>query len=175
MKLLDLYCGAGGAAKGYYQAGFEITGVDIKPQPRYPYNFIESDVLQLSSELLTEFDAIHASPPCQLFTAYRRKNETIGSLFDDLIEQTRVMLEETSKPYIIENVKDAPLNNPVVLCGSTFGLDIRRHRYFEHNFPLVGAPCNHKWQTPRFPPAANRDNLRSTVEVRCVEMQKVIS
>ncbi len=161
-RLLDLFCCAGGAAKGYHDAGFDVVGVDIEPQPDYPYEFHQADALTVS---LDGFDAIHASPPCQSFTAYRRKGHGVGDGYPDLIEPIRTRLERSGLPWVIENVAGAPLRNAVMLCGSSFGLDVRRHRYFESNVPLTAPPCDHSWQTPRFPPATNRTNLRRTVEV----------
>lgn len=171
LKLLDLFCGAGGAAMGYYRAGFEVVGVDINPQPNYPFTFMQANALDVDE--WSEFDAIHASPPCQSFTAYRRRGDGVGEGYLNLIPETRALLSETGLPYVIENVPGAPLEGPIQLCGSTFGLDVRRHRLFESNWPLVGAPCNHAWQTPRFPPATNRVNKRCTVEVgayRCAKL-----
>ena len=161
-RLLDLFCCAGGAAKGYHDAGFDVVGVDVEPQPDYPYEFHQADALEFP---LDGFDAIHASPPCQSFTAYRRKGRGVGDGYPDLIEPIRTRLERSGLPYVIENVAGAPLRNAVMLCGSSFGLDVRRHRYFESNAPLTAPPCDHSWQTPRFPPATNRTNLRRTVEV----------
>lgn len=147
---------------GYHDAGFDVVGVDIEPQPDYPYEFHQADALTVS---LDGFDAIHASPPCQSFTAYRRKGHGVGDGYPDLIEPIRTRLERSGLPWVIENVAGAPLRNAVMLCGSSFGLDVRRHRYFESNVPLTAPPCDHSWQTPRFPPATNRTNLRRTVEV----------
>ena len=152
---------------GYHRAGFDVVGVDIVDQPRYPFEFHQGDALEVGVRLLAEqpFDAIHASPPCQAYTAYRRKGHGVGDDYPDLIAETRRLLEQTGLPYVIENVPGAPLKNPVQLCGSSFGLDVRRHRLFETNWPLLVPPCNHAAQTPRFPHATNRSNLRSTVEV----------
>lgn len=166
MRLLDLFCCAGGAAMGYHRAGFDVWGVDINPQPNYPFAFSQYDALEWLKRCdLSRFDAIHASPPCQAFTAYRRRGNGVGDSYPDLIAPVRAALEATGLPYVIENVVGAPLRDPVQLCGSSFGLDIRRHRLFETNWPCVAPPCNHAWQTPRFPPATNRTNLRRTVEV----------
>lgn len=171
-RLLDLFCGAGGAAMGYHRAGFEVVGVDIKPQPNYPFEFWETDALRVLSALaeapfstIAPVHAIHASPPCQSFTAYRRKGHGVGDGYPDLIEPVRGLLARTGLPTVIENVGGAPLRDPVMLCGSSFRLDVRRHRYFETNWQVNGVPCDHSWQTPRFPPATNRTNLRRTVEV----------
>jgi DNA (cytosine-5)-methyltransferase 1 len=160
--LLDLFCGAGGAAMGYHRAGFDVIGVDIVPQPNYPFKFHQGDALEWARDA-GEFDLVHASPPCQAFTAYRRRGAGVGDGYPDLIEQTRRALRGV--PYVIENVVGASLHHPVQLCGSSFGLDVRRHRLFESNIKIDGAPCDHSWQTPRFPPATNRINLRRTVEV----------
>lgn len=165
MKLLDLFCCAGGASMGYHRAGFEVVGVDINPQPNYPFEFHQGDALQFVTEHGREFDAIHASPPCQSFTAYRRKGHGVGDGYLDLIPETRALLAGCSVPWIIENVAGAPLADPVRYCGSSFGLDVRRHRFFESNVDLTAPPCDHSWQTPRFAPATNRTNLRRTVEV----------
>jgi len=176
MRLLDLFCGAGGAGRGYHRARFEIVGVDIVDQPHYPFGLIQAEATLFAwsvCETRGAFDAIHASPPCQTFTAYKRRGGGVGEGYEDLIAPTREALAATGLPYVIENVAGAPLVNPVMLCGSSFGLDIRRHRYFETNWPLVGPPCNHAWQTPRFPQATNRTNKRSTVEVgayRCAHL-----
>lgn len=162
-RLLDLFCCAGGATRGYQLAGFHVVGVDIEPQPDYCGDeFIQDDALEFP---LDGFDAIHASPPCQSFTAYRRKGHGVGDGYPDLIKPVRARLEQSGVPWVIENVAGAPLRNAVMLCGSSFGLDVRRHRYFESNVPLTAPPCDHSWQTPRFPPATNRTNLRRTVEV----------
>jgi DNA (cytosine-5)-methyltransferase 1 len=171
VRILDLFCGAGGAAAGYARAGFEVVGVDLHPQPNYPYEFHQADAMTFP---LDGFDAVHASPPCQPFTAYRRRDpDVVGANYLDLVDATRRALEATGLPYVIENVPGAPLRSPVQFCGSSFGLDVRRHRLFEANWPLVAPPCNHAWQTPRFPPATNRANLRRTVEVgayRCARL-----
>jgi DNA (cytosine-5)-methyltransferase 1 len=169
-RLLDLFCGAGGAAVGYHRAGFTVVGVDIARQDHYPFTYIETDALDVLrlenwAELVENHDVIHASPPCQTYSAYRRRGNGVGGNYPDLIAEVRDLLQATDKPYLIENIPSAPLRNPVVVCGSSFGLDLQRHRLFESNLPLVAPPCNHDWQTPRFPQATNRANLRRTVEV----------
>ena len=168
-RLLDLFCGAGGAAKGYHNAGFEVIGVDIVDQPNYPFEFRKLDALKIGRYFESYIDAIHASPPCQFATAYRRRKGVAADAVN-LIPQTRTLLKHYAMlgvPYVIENVEQAKdhLRNPVRLCGSSFGLNVRRHRLFECSFPIMVPPCDHSWQTPRFPPATNRQNLRSTVEV----------
>lgn len=148
-RLLDLFCGAGGAAMGYHRAGFDVVGVDIAPQPRYPFEFIRYDALDAWEWASAwGFSAVHASPPCQA-----RSTQTADrSRHLWLVPAARELLEATGLPYVIENVEGAraELHDPVRLCGSSFGLDLRRHRYFETNWPLVAPPCNHAWQTPRF-------------------------
>lgn len=151
---------------GYHRAGFEVVGVDLAPQPRYPFEFYEGDAVKvLEHWALDDFDAVHASPPCQSFTAYRRRGAGVGDGYPDLISVVRDRLEQLGIPYVIENVPGAPLIEATRLCGSSFGLDIRRHRLFETSFAMMAPPCAHGWQTPRFPQATNRTNLRSTVEV----------
>lgn len=175
MKLLDLFCGAGGATAGYKRAGFEVTGVDLKPQPHYVGDeFIQADALSIleswlvvKEELarpsmatavdyqpdllvdLDDFDAIHASPPCQASSALR-------TLWPDrehpeLIPETRDLLIASGLPYVIENVPGAKLIEPVVLCGSMFGngangRQLRRHRLFEASFPIMRPQCQHRGQ-----------------------------
>jgi DNA (cytosine-5)-methyltransferase 1 len=161
-RLLDLFCGAGGAAMGYSRAGFEVTGVDNRPQPRYPFTFIQADAMTFP---LDGFDAIHASPPCQAFTAYRRRGAGVGDSSPDLIGPIRARLEASGKPWVIENVEGSPVRPDVRLCGSSFGLDVRRHRWFETSVPMFSPPCAHGLQKPRFAHATNRANLRRTVEI----------
>jgi DNA (cytosine-5)-methyltransferase 1 len=167
-RLLDLFCGAGGAAMGYHRAGFEVVGVDIKPQPHYPFEFWQADALRVLYEDGDgcNWDAIHASPPCQAFTAYRRRRSDVGAGYPDLIAHVRELLAVTGVHWVMENVPGAPLENPVQLCGTGFGLDVQRHRLFESNFPLMGMGCAHGRHAPRFTAATNRaQNSRRTVEV----------
>lgn len=163
-RLLDLFCGAGGASMGYSRAGWEVFGVDIEPQPNYPFRGIVGDAVAMAETVGPGFDAIHASPPCQGFTAYKRRPGHVAPRLN-LIPVIREKLDRIGRPYVIENVPGAPLENPVQLCGSSFGLDVRRHRLFETNWDLPPLACDHSWQTPRFPQATNRKNLRRTVEV----------
>jgi len=150
MRLLDLYCKAGGASKGYQLAGFEVVGVDIKKQKRYPYKFIQADCLELMKdmEFLKSFDVITASPPCQTHSITQHLRNAQGKSTDkiDLIPQTREALIASGKPYVIENVPGSPLINPIKMCGSAFGLKVRRHRLFESNIQLTSSICNHKEQ-----------------------------
>lgn len=148
--LLDLFCCAGGAAKGYHNAGFDVVGMDIEHQPNYPYTFTQGDVtkLDLKNGPFSAVRAIHASPPCQAYS-YQTQDKTRHT---KLIHVIRDMLEASDLPYVIENVEGAKkdMTDPVRLCGSSFGLDVRRHRLFETNWDLKAPPCNHAWQTPRF-------------------------
>lgn len=163
--LLDLFCGQGGSAVGYWRAGFSVVGVDKDPQPNYPFPMVVGDALNPPFDL-GDFDAIHASPPCQHFTAYGRAVKDIKTRYEDLIVPTRRLLERSRRPWVMENVVGAPLDAPVMLCGSMFRLDVQRHRLFEANWGLrQELKCDHKVWTPRFPPASNRTNLRKTVEV----------
>lgn len=172
--LLDAFSCAGGAAMGYHRAGYEVIGVDKDAQPRYPFEHHVADAIEVLDTLVRtgrvfgrQVAAVHTSPPCQKFTAYRRRGAGVGDGYLNLIPDVRERLERLDVPWIIENVETArvELVDPVRLCGSSFGLDVRRHRLFESNIGLTAPPCDHSWQTPRFPPATNRTNLRSTVEV----------
>ena len=130
MKLLDLFCGAGGAAMGYARAGFEVTGVDINPQPHYPFTFVQGDALIYLAEHGHEYDAIHGSPPCQASTALT-KGTNKGRRYPNLIPATRELLATFDVPTVIENVQGSDLRRDLVLCGEMFGLSVIRHRYFE--------------------------------------------
>jgi hypothetical protein len=141
--LLDLYCGAGGAAVGYHRAGFEVIGVDIAPQPNYPFEFRQLDALQKLEQILWlkridptggagQFAMIHASPPCQHYTTLARgTNLATRDKHPNLIPPTRELLDQIGLPYVLENVPPAPLRKDVVLCGLQFGLKVFRHRVFE--------------------------------------------
>ncbi|HJT92946.1 MAG TPA: DNA methylase [Mycobacterium sp.] len=144
--LLDLFCGAGGAAVGYHRAGFDVVGVDIAPQPHYPFRFLQADALD-ALRYLWHLDtplpqAIHASPPCQRHSAPNKgtNRAVVDGKHPDLIGPTRELLNATRLPYVIENVLTAPLRNPVRLCGEMFGLNVIRHRLFETNWPLTVPP-----------------------------------
>jgi len=155
-RLLDLFCGAGGAAMGYYRAGFDVVGVDIVNQPRYPFEFHQGDALEYCAAHGAEFDVIHASPPCQVHTKLKALHAQSG-YFDrhvDLVPQTRDLLQSMGKPYVIENVIGAPLVDPVILCGTMFDLgcvckdgkyrQLWRHRQFELSFFSLTLTCQHK-------------------------------
>lgn len=146
-RLLDLFCGAGGAAVGYHRAGFDVTGVDHRPQKRFPFQFILADALEYVREHGHEYHAIHASPPCQAYCDLKgmwNKRE-----HPDLIQPTRDLLLSIGMPYVIENVPGAPLMASVMLCGTMFnlgcnGAELWRHRYFETSFSLpLTPPCQH--------------------------------
>lgn len=158
-RILDLFCGGGGGGMGYHRAGFEVIGVDIKPQPHYPFAFVCMDALHVLAILinggyitdsngriwyLSDFDFIHTSPPCQFYS--RTKNlKNAKNNHPDMVDATRAALQATGKPYIIENVPEAPLRNPLMLCGTMFGLGVLRHRLFETSPELYFPPatCQH--------------------------------
>lgn len=137
--LLDLFCGAGGAAMGFSRTGFEIIGVDNKPQPHYPFPFVQADAVAYAAANLDQFDAVHASPPCQAYSDLALQSKLT---YPQLIEPTRKVLEDSGVPYVIENVETAPLLNCVVLCGTQFGIRVLRHRKFEagNGLTLVDLP-----------------------------------
>lgn len=145
MKVLDLFCGAGGASMGlqYAWPHARITGVDIKLQPRYPFNFVKADAMKFP---LDGYDFIWASPPCQAHTALKVLHN--AKKHQNLIPETRDLLEASGRPWCMENVPGAPLRNAIVLCGSMFGLgieeaELRRHRLFETSFPVLAPKCRH--------------------------------
>jgi DNA (cytosine-5)-methyltransferase 1 len=180
-RLLDLFCGAGGAAMGYHRAGFEVVGVDINPQPNYPFEFHQADALDFLGGVISvrpdrrRTYVIHASPPCQAFTAYQRTGN-VGD-YPDLIDATRQRLIEWGGPWVIENVVGAPLVNPVLICGTMFDppMEIQRHRLFETNWGLKPPewPCRHSLNGPdRYPGGRSVERtgtstglVRRTVEV----------
>lgn len=143
MKILDLFCKAGGASAGYAHSWVtEIRGVDITHQKRYPFEFIQANALEVP-ELIEWADFIHASPPCQHFSVQTKQHGTMDE-HPDLVAPIREILKASGKPYVIENVPGAPLENPILLCGSMFGSkQLRRHRLFECSFPVYQPKCNH--------------------------------
>ena len=151
MRVLDLFSCGGGASMGYHKAGFEVVGVDIKKKRDYPFTQLKYDVLELFKdkplEWFREFDLIHASPPCQKFSRASR-GASWGEVSQvDLIEPVRDFLKTLNVPYVIENVEGSPLHNPVKLCGSMFGLKVRRHRLFETSWVWSSEyECRHKYQ-----------------------------
>ena len=139
-RLLDLFCGAGGAAVGYHRAGFDVVGVDHAPQPNYPYLAWQLDALDAVRFLLGsgigpfrigDFDAIHASPPCQAYSQAAMWQRNAGKEYPDLLAETRRLLERTGLPWVIENVPGAPMRADFVICGCQVGLELRRERWFE--------------------------------------------
>lgn len=153
-RLIDLFCKAGGAGMGYHLAGFDVIGVDIEPQPNYPFEFIQADALEVlrditehSTFMLRQLAAIHASPPCKAHTALQSMPN--AREHPDLVGPTRELLKAAGLPYVIENVVGAPLENPIMLCGASFGLGadgrgLARHRLFECSFPVLVPPCAHR-------------------------------
>jgi DNA (cytosine-5)-methyltransferase 1 len=176
-RLLDLFCGAGGAAMGYHRAGFGVVGVDIELQKNFPFEFEWGDALKVynAADIRREFDAIHASPPCQAFTAYQRTGN-VGD-YPNLIAPTRELLLATGLPYVIENVAGAPLAAPEMICGTMFDppMEIQRHRLFECNWWILPPqwPCRHKLNGPdRYPggrsvarTGTSTGLVRATIEV----------
>jgi DNA (cytosine-5)-methyltransferase 1 len=146
LKALDLCCCAGGASMGLHQAGFLVVGVDIKPQPRYPFGFHQADALTFPLE---GYDFIWASPPCQRFCALNTREDLSG--YPDLIEPIRARLTANGVPFVIENVPGAPVRHDLMLCGAMFGLRSYRHRFFECSFPV---------KQPEHPKHAVRVNRR---------------
>ena len=149
--LLDLFCGAGGAGMGYHRAGFDVVGVDLKRQPNYPFAFERGDALEYlhrMNKLGARYDAIHASPPCQAYsiTGNLARSQGKEASTVDLVGPARDLIASLGVPYVIENVPGAPLVNPVTLCGSSFGLKVRRHRLFESNVLIPALPCDHATQ-----------------------------
>jgi DNA (cytosine-5)-methyltransferase 1 len=136
--LLDTFCKAGGCSKGYSLAGFRVVGVDIEPQPNYLYEFIQAEAVEFIRKRGKEFDAIHASPPCQRYSVTQA---IWGKEYPDLVEPVRAALIEAGRPYVIENVIGAPLRNAILLCGIMFGLRVYRHRLFESNCLLLAPQC----------------------------------
>lgn len=148
-RLLDLFCGAGGAGMGYHQAGFDVVGVDIEAHPDNPFEVTVADALEVLRDkaFLRTFDAVHASPPCQGYTAmsnrYRGKGGRADS-HEQLIDQVRELLEAAGCTYVIENVVGArkAMRSPVLLRGGMFGLGVDRPRLFESNSRLgTPPPC----------------------------------
>ena len=145
-RLLDLFCGAGGAAMGYHLAGFEVVGVDIVNQPNYPFEFVQADALTYP---LGGFDAIHASPPCQDHSILHRNYGAPEHGTAGLLAVTLERFRAQGRPWVVENVVGAPLPSALMLCGASFGLgasgmDLNRHRMFETSFAMLAPPCQHR-------------------------------
>jgi DNA (cytosine-5)-methyltransferase 1 len=181
-RLLDLFCGAGGCSVGYHRAGFDVVGVDIEPQPNYPFEFHQADALRVLDVYLEDpartiwkVDAIHASPPCQGYLNEHFRVTPSGHVRTDhprLIEPIRGRLKAAGLPYVIENIIAARpwLCEPIQLCGSAFGLAVRRHRLFESNVPMMALPCAHHLQrVARYPtqfrPKNGQNPLARVVQV----------
>ena len=156
---------------GYSQAGFdEIVGVDIEPQQNYPFEFRQGDISKWTTleYILGDegFDLIHASPPCQAFTVYGNNKGHVRDDHPDLIEPTRKLLQASGVPYVMENVPGAPLEATFQLCGTSLGIEVRRHRLFEASFPVLAPPCYHARFTERkYPGSSNRPNGRTVMNV----------
>lgn len=171
--LLDLFCCAGGASKGYHDVGFDVIGVDLDPQPNYPFEFIQSDALwvlqclwqgdSVAGYLTEDFVGVHASPPCQGDSVMSKSWNGKAAAWPKLIAPTRDLLVKLGLPYVIENVVGADLVNPVRLCGSMFDLPIERHRKFEASFLIPQPACNHARQRMLWPegfPALRSDRSK---------------
>jgi DNA (cytosine-5)-methyltransferase 1 len=174
VRLLDLFCGAGGAGMGYARAGFDVTGVDHRPQPRFPFPFIQADALEYVAAHGHEYDVIHASPPCQGYLNEHFRVTPSGHVRRDhprLIGDVRALL--VGHVYVIENIQSARrfLCDPVELCGSSFGLPVRRHRLFEMSErPALAPQCSHHLQRiARYPtqyrPKNGQNPLACVVQV----------
>jgi DNA (cytosine-5)-methyltransferase 1 len=164
--LLDLFCGAGGAALGYHRAGFDVIGVDIEPQPHYPFEFHRADamLLPLLREPWTRFSAIHASPVCYRWSKMRDCRPGMKDDQPNLITPLIGALKLTGVPWVVENVPGAPLDYAQI-CGTGLGLKVQRHRWFEASFPIWGVPCAHgvnPWN-PAYKHATGRTRRRVPV------------
>lgn len=146
-RLLDLFCGAGGCSVGYQRAGFEVVGVDLAPQPHYPFEFHQGDALEYLREHGHEFDAIHASPPCQAYSSLQALHKHIERA--DLLAPTREALRLSGRLWVIENVIGAPIQSGIYLCGTMFDLRVYRHRWFETPF-LIWQPPHPRHTMPAY-------------------------
>jgi DNA (cytosine-5)-methyltransferase 1 len=155
-RILDLFCGAGGAAEGYHRAGFDVVGVDIVDQPRYRWPLYQGDAIQILRILrrgewnglsLDQFDAIHASPPCQAYSPASPQHR----FYPDLVPATIRALQVIGKPWVVENVPQAKLHKPIILCGTMFGLRVIRHRAFQTWPRITSEPPFHldQWDHPQ--------------------------
>lgn len=175
-RLLDLFCGAGGCSMGYHRAGFDVVGVDIKPQTRYPFAMVVGNAMRPPFDLRT-FNAIHASPPCQ---GYSENLRHLAGEAEMLIDPCREMLQRSGRPWVIENVEGDPLatettlygEHGTMLCGSHFGMRIWRHRLFETSFPIGRpGPCNHV--SPPLNPHREESRERMRTEFGRVDLEKI--
>lgn len=150
-RVLDGCCGAGGMAMGLSRAGWDVVGVDLEPQPHYPFEFVQGDVIERLADpsFMARFDAVHVSPPCQDHSAMSRNYGAplhgTGWLLAAVLERLAPM----RLPWVVENVVGAAMPSPVELCGASFGLgasglDLNRHRLFQANFAMLAPPCQHR-------------------------------
>jgi DNA (cytosine-5)-methyltransferase 1 len=163
MQVLDLFCGAGGAAMGLHQAwpNAEIVGVDIEPQPHYPFTFVQDDALSFD---IDGYDFIWASPPCQAYSSVSgRARNGQRRKYPDLVAPIRERLSSADTPWVMENVPGSPLARVILLCGSMFGLDLRRHRHFESSYLMLAPSCMHHLQAPRFRSLDHRRSRQQAV------------
>lgn len=167
-RLLDLFSGAGGASMGYHRAGFDVVGVDVVDQPNYPFEFIRADVGALRPEDLRDYAAVHASPPCHDHSnvSGRNRKATGPKGTGWMLAHTIQLLRFAGLPFVVENVETADFPEDVFrvrLCGSSFGLDVRRHRWFATNVPMLAPPCAHRLQRPRFRSLDSRQTSLASV------------
>lgn len=144
-KLLDLFCGACGAAVGYHRAGFDVVGVDIINNDHYPYTFIRADALEFD---VSGYDVVHASPPCQAYSVAAAHSRAKGKQYPDLVAAVREKLTMSRAPFVIENVPGAPIRHDLMLCGTMFHLGVLRHRYFELSDVTIPQPIHPKHKPP---------------------------
>jgi DNA (cytosine-5)-methyltransferase 1 len=157
-KLIDPFCGAGGASMGYHRAGFEVAGIDMADQPNYPFEFIRGDAVRLLADpgFMAQFDAAAGSPPCQGYSKMTRCRPGLAAEYPKLIEVVRGLYAAWGGPWIIENVEGAGLPGQndlfgahgVMLCSTMFGRELYRHRYFEASFPLAAPPAHPRHDKP---------------------------
>lgn len=160
MKALDLFCGAGGASAGLVRAGFEVVGVDIAPMPEYPFEFVRGDATRPPVKIAA-FDFVWASPPCQCFSIAARRWKNAGKDYPDLVATTRAMLEAAGVPFVLENVRGAPLRADLVLSGGMFGRNIKRDRIFETHGFRTERPKMRKAREPLCTVAGHGGNSRT--------------
>jgi DNA (cytosine-5)-methyltransferase 1 len=160
MRALDLFCGAGGASAGLARAGFEVVGVDIEPQPEYPFEFVRGDACRPPVRL-EAFDFIWASPPCQAHSIAARRWKNAGREYPDRVAETRALLEASGVPFVMENVPGAPLRRDLVLSGGMFGRNVKRDRIFETHGFRVEKPKRRQHLEPLCTVAGHGGNSRS--------------